>query len=69
MFRGGTVKQFKDILDEMKKIYPYDDERTRLYTLDLTTQSPSRVEIYTVDDSTGIDILMRKFINQEDSII
>lgn len=69
MLRGGTVKQFKDALDEMKKIYPYDDEKTRLCTLDCTTQSHDRVEIYTVDDSTGIEITMSKFIKRDNNII
>lgn len=31
----GTVKQFKDILDEMKTIYPFDDSKTYIQTRDI----------------------------------
>jgi hypothetical protein len=56
-----TVKQVKDILEEMKTIYAYKDEKT---AFDLGND-PSRwdrnvVNIITKDEETGITIDMKK---------
>lgn len=56
----GTVKEFKDILDEMKGIYPYEDEKTWLSTHNILTREPDSLEIATVDETTGISIVMAK---------
>lgn len=56
----GTVKQFKDALEEMKKIYPYDDEKTQLTTHNIMTMSCDVLEISTTDEDTGIKIVMAK---------
>ena len=66
MFRGGTVKQFKDALEEMKKIYPYDEEKTRLSTIDNPRDfSPVTASIITTDESTGIVIQMHKDVKED----
>ena len=69
MFRGGTVKQFKDVLEEMKKVYPYDDEKTRLSTIDVYRNVPCSVEIITTDKATGVEIIMQKSITVEDKCV
>lgn len=56
----GSVKEFKDILDEMKKIYSYEDEKTWLSTHNILTREPDSLEIATVDEATGISIVMAK---------
>ena len=60
----GTVKQFKDMLQEMKTIYPYDDEKTYLSTDCVRTMSPDRLEIRTVDEKTGVTIVMAKDVER-----
>ena len=65
--QGVTVKQFKDVLQEMKSIYNYKDDETRLggcFDPRFTNETPSRVEIYTTDKATGIDIVMSKGIER-----
>lgn len=56
----GTVKQFKNALEEMKKIYPYDDEKTQLTTHNIMTMSHDVLEISTTDENTGIRVVMAK---------
>ena len=60
--RGMTVEEFKDILDEMRQVYPYRDEETLFGTSydPREAQSTSRVELYTKDQATGVYITMRK---------
>ena len=33
----GTVKQFLDALEEMREVYQFDDEKTRIVTYDIVT--------------------------------
>jgi hypothetical protein len=59
---GMTVWEFKDILEDMKKVYAYKDEET-LFGLTYDPREEkgtSRVEICTKDQDTGIYITMRK---------
>ena len=32
---NGTVKQFKDTLEVMRKVYPFDDAKTKMQTRDI----------------------------------
>lgn len=61
---SGTVKQFKDILEEMKNIYPFKDENTYMSTLDLQRCEHARLTIETIDEKTGIQIEMSKEIEE-----
>lgn len=61
--QGMTVLQFKDILNEMKKVYNYKDSETRLggcYDPRMSEKIISRVEIFTKDKDTGVEITMAK---------
>lgn len=60
--RGGTVKQFKDALEEMRKIYPFDDAKTRLDTHSRFTDNANSLTIVTTDVETNIVIEMTKSI-------
>ena len=62
----ATVKQVKDVLEEMKTIYEYKEECT---DFDLLSE-PIRVDrnivrITTIDEDTGIRIYMQKEITRE----
>ena len=35
MREGSTVKGFLDTLEEMRKVYPFDDENTRMCVMDI----------------------------------
>ena len=59
---GGTVKQFKDALEEMRKIYPFDDEKTRMDTHSVFTNNENNLTIITIDEETGIGIQLTKNI-------
>ena len=61
---GGTVKQFKDALEEMKKIYPFDDEKTRICTRSEYSLAENQLSIVTVDEKTNITVQMSKPIER-----
>jgi hypothetical protein len=63
--RGGTVKQFKDLLEEMKKVYSYKDEKTFLSTYDEQRLVPFAVTVITEDEQTGVEIRMHKRIEEK----
>ena len=58
----GTVKQFKDTLEEMKMIYPYEEDNTYLSTHNILEcrNISSFLEVTTEDKTTGIKITMAK---------
>lgn len=59
---GGTVKQFLDTLEEMRAIYPFEDDKTRLSTHNSNTCSPNSLTIVTKDEKTGIWVELHKDI-------
>lgn len=62
---NGTVKQFKDALEEMKAIYPYKDDKTVIQTRDIRTFGNNHLSIATKDEKTGILVEMSKSIDTE----
>lgn len=64
----GTIKQFKDTLEEMKTIYDYDDAKTIMSTHNLFTHSNDYLEIKTIDGKTGVTIVMAKEVYHEAKI-
>ena len=63
---NGTVKQFLDALEEMREIYSFDDEKTRIVAYDIITQRENNcLQISTVDEKTGIHIHMSKNLRTE----
>lgn len=62
----GTVKQFKDTLEEMKTVYPYDDEKTFIQTRDVATIGHNHLSLVTTDEKTGILIEMSKSVVKGD---
>ena len=62
---NGTVEQFKDAIEEMRTIYPFDDDEAFMSTYDLRSCSHDHLQIHVVDEKTGIDIIMSKRINCE----
>ena len=50
--RGMTLQQFYDVLEEMRKIYPFEADKTHLGNFrDLPSDSMRNVEIITRDDA------------------
>ena len=65
--RGMSIAQMKEVLDEMRSIYKYDDNRTYLGDLrDLRENSQRCVEIMTVDEKTDITVVMNKRVKLEE---
>lgn len=59
--RGMSLQQFYDVLEDMRKIYPFEANKTYLGNLrDLPSDSLRNVEIITKDEKTGIQIVMNK---------
>lgn len=59
--RDGTVKEFLDTLEEMKKVYPYKEEDTAICTVAFETfDVHNSIQLRTVDEETGVTILMSK---------
>lgn len=61
----GTVKQLKDMLEEMKTIYDYDDSETILSTHNILTLGHDQLEIRTIDKETGVTIVMAKGVSDD----
>ncbi len=61
----GTVKQFKDTLEEMKSIYPFDDEKTYIQTRDIVNLGHDHLSLATTDEKTGILIEMSKKVTRD----
>ncbi len=61
----GTVKQFKDAIEEMKSIYPFDESKTRLLTHNILECAQNTLKLCTTDEKTGIAICMSKRVNEE----
>lgn len=59
-----TINQLKCVLAEMKRIYSYDEKKTEVGTMNLISQTHNRVEIHTVDELTGIEIVMAKVVKR-----
>lgn len=57
---SANVKQFLDALQEMKAIYPFNDEKTIICTRSFETLSHNALSIRTQDEDTGIFIEMSK---------
>lgn len=65
-FRGITVKQFKDTLETLRKVYNFDDEKTRLSDcVDASTGGIGEVEIITTDEETGVSVILAKSVEAE----
>lgn len=58
----GTVKQFKDMIEEMRSVYPFDDEKAYMSTYNLVTRENSRLQIQVKDEKTGVLIVMEKHV-------
>ena len=57
---NGTVKQFKDTLEVMRKVYPFKDEKTKMQTMDICSLDHSHLSIATEDEETGVLIQMSR---------
>lgn len=55
-----TIQEMNNTLDEMRKIYRFDDAKTQIQLRDVCTMTDSRVAISTIDEPTGIQIEMAK---------
>lgn len=65
--RDGTVKEFLDTLEAMKKVYPYKDEETFMCTIDPRTfDCNNAISLRTVDEETGVTIHMSKPVNSSE---
>lgn len=65
---GMTVYQFKCAVEEMRTVYNFDDNETRIDTQDLRSYEHNCVELQTVDKQTGIAVFMRKVVNANDYV-
>ena len=61
-----TVKQYKDLFEEMKKVYPYNEEKTIVsYLIQPLTGLPI-LKIETEDEETGVTVIMSKVFDRSD---
>ncbi len=56
----ATVKQLLETLEDMRKVYQFDDEKT-----DITILGSDSLSVKTVDNETGVFINMLRNINRE----
>jgi hypothetical protein len=56
---GTTIKDFKDMLERMRSVYPFRDEETKIVTTyDPCSREHEVLQIKTRDQKTGVYILM-----------
>lgn len=59
--RGMTIKQLCGIMDDMRKIYDFEDDKTYITNmLDILSETMNCLEITTFDEATGVQITMQK---------
>lgn len=64
---NGTVKQFKDTLEEMKTIYPYEDDKTYIQTRnDLVELGHNNLCLVNTDEKTGVLVELSKKVVRND---
>ena len=62
------MKQFRDTVEEMRTIYPFEDDKTHICELyDLITNEIRCVEIMTLDKRTNTRIIMSKEVRGFDN--
>lgn len=54
-----TVKDLKDTLEKMRKVYDFEDEKTIFFN-NLTGGGGQTLQVATVDEETGVYIEMSK---------
>lgn len=64
---GATVAQFKETLETMKKVYPFEDDKTKI----VSDSNPydlahTFLEVTTMDESTGVKVNLSKNIETEE---
>lgn len=65
---GMTLRQFNETIEQMRTIYSFSDNNTRLMDLeDPRFVGARQVEIITKDERTGIDIIMRKTVERDEN--
>ena len=62
---NGTIKQFKDTLEVMRKVYPFEDDKTRMQTRDICDLDHNHLSIRTQDTETGVWIEMSRNLVKE----
>lgn len=55
-----TLKQFYETVDELKTIYPFEDDKTRLTIYDLCSRTNNMVRLTTTDAKTGATVVVEK---------
>lgn len=61
-----TVKQYKDLFEKIKKVYPYKEEKAIVnYLIQPLTGLPM-LEIETEDEKTGVTVIMSKVFDRSD---
>jgi hypothetical protein len=61
----GTVKQFKDTLEIMGSIYPFEEDKTKMQTRDICSLDHNHLSIITQDEKTGVWIEMSRDLVKE----
>lgn len=57
---NGTVKQFKDTLELMRSVYPFEDDKTRMQTRDIQCLDHNHLSVVVQDEKTGVWIEMSR---------
>ncbi len=60
----GTVKQFHDAIEEMRSIYPFENEDAKMTDFDIISRNRDCLQITIEDERTGIVVtLSKKIVN------
>lgn len=62
-----TVQQVYDILKEMKSVYQYDDNDSKLWFFNPKRNSCDEITLVTHDVETGVEVTLCKSISEDRS--
>lgn len=63
--RGMTIQEFNDVLNDMHKVYPFENDKTRIGDIyNPVDNCYNRVEIQTKDEETDVVIIMSKGVEK-----
>ena len=64
---GIKLSEFEAIVKQMKTIYPFNDEDATIVSIHDPNMGdePSRLEIFTKDEATGVTLVMSKGVERD----
>ena len=58
---GVTLKEFNEMVESMRKVYPFEDDKTRIVdTIDRNWNAHMKLDIHTYDEENKVHVRLSK---------